>query len=144
MADRTFPKPGVGVLIVRGGRLLFARRKHPPAQGELDIIGGFVEPGESAEAAVVREVKEETGLDVANVEYLGSAPDVYGDTGIPTLNLIYVARVPDDAAPIAADDVSAVEWWPLDALPDRMAFPHQTEALGMLRAWGARNRPPQP
>ncbi|MPZ59988.1 MAG: NUDIX domain-containing protein [Propionibacteriales bacterium] len=57
--------PCVGAIIRDGaGRLLVIRRGHPPAAGSWSIPGGRVEPGESDEEAVVREVREETGLAV--------------------------------------------------------------------------------
>lgn len=57
--------PCVGALIYdAAGRLLLVQRGHEPARGTWSVPGGKVEPGETARAAVVREVREETGLDV--------------------------------------------------------------------------------
>jgi len=55
------------------GRLLLARSPHWPA-GRLSVLAGFVEPGESLEAAVAREVFEEVGVVVEQVRYLGNQP----------------------------------------------------------------------
>ena len=55
---------GVGAVIVDGGRVLLVKRAHEPLKGEWSLPGGAVEVGESLEAALMREVREETGLDV--------------------------------------------------------------------------------
>ncbi len=58
------PIVGVGAVILRQGKLLLEKRGNEPAKGKWSIPGGVVELGESLEAAVIRETKEETGLDV--------------------------------------------------------------------------------
>jgi mutator protein MutT len=60
--DRPFV--GVGAVIVDGGRVLLVRRKHEPLAGEWSLPGGAVEVGETLEECVIREMREETGLDV--------------------------------------------------------------------------------
>lgn len=59
------PVVGVGAVIVKDGRVLIVKRAHDPRKGEWSLPGGRVELGESLVAAVQREVREETGLDVA-------------------------------------------------------------------------------
>lgn len=65
--------PCVIVVIRKEGRYLLAKSSHAKRHF-YSLIAGFVEPGESLESAVVREVKEETGLDVANIRYQASQP----------------------------------------------------------------------
>lgn len=126
------PAPAAGFFVLDAGRVLIARRAVEPYKGMWDIPGGFIEPGESAEAAVVREAQEETGLRVEVVAYLGSAPDVYGDRGAPTLNVFYLVRRAA-GEPIAQDDVAELRWFPVDDIPADLAFPHQREAVTRLR-----------
>jgi len=68
------PIVGVGAVIVDGDRVLLVRRGHPPLKGEWSLPGGAVELGETLDAAVKREILEETRLDV-NVECLVDVVD---------------------------------------------------------------------
>jgi len=70
-----FPRlaPAMIVLVERGRKLLLARSRHF-LPGMYSVLAGFVEPGESLEEAVVREVKEEVGIDVKDIKYFGSQP----------------------------------------------------------------------
>jgi len=94
------------------GDILLTRRAFDPNKGMLDLPGGFVEPMESAEAAVIREIKEELNLDVIKMEYLVSYPNLYPFSGIivPTVDLAFVCKVAtlEDLRP--DDDVASVEF----------------------------------
>ena len=94
------------------GKLLLARRAIEPAKGMLDLPGGFVEPMESAEAAVIREIKEELGVLVTNMVYLGSFPNeyVYSDFSVFTVDLAFICKVDQLSVIVPADDVSDVEF----------------------------------
>lgn len=123
--------PCVGAVALDGeGRLLLVRRANPPAQGRWSLPGGRVEPGESHEAAVVREVAEETGLRARVIAEVGTvereAPG--GGTFVIRDFLVEAAGVP-----AAADDASDAAWVTraeLEALP---TSPGLVEALA---AWG--------
>ncbi len=70
-----FPRlaPAIIVLVERGNQLLLARSRHF-MPGMYSVLAGFVEPGESLEEAVVREVKEEVGIEIQDIKYFGSQP----------------------------------------------------------------------
>jgi len=98
------------VAIIRNDKneVLFTIRRHDPAKGMLDLPGGFVDPGETAEAAIVREIKEELNLDVCEYRYIMSSPNEYpyGGFNYHTLDLVFECTVSDQENIAVADDVS--------------------------------------
>jgi mutator protein MutT len=102
----------VAIIINDRKELLVATRAHEPVKGTLDLPGGFVDMYETGEEAVLREVKEETGLDVENIKYLFSIPNIYVYSGfeVHTLDLVYLCRVEDTHALKAEDDVANLEF----------------------------------
>jgi 8-oxo-dGTP diphosphatase len=128
------PAPTACVLVLRDDRLMLTRRARPPQEGLWDVPGGFIEPLELPEAAAVRELREETGLEIAIDSLLGFFLDVYGDDGVATLNVYFVAHV-IDGREAPADDVSEIGWFPLDGVPwAEIAFPNVREAIERLRS----------
>ena len=97
------------------GELLVVRRAKDPAKGTLDLPGGFVDNDESGEQGIIREIREETGLEIKKVEYLFSVPNVYQYSGmnIHTLDMFYHCHVDDDAEALASDDAAECFWVPL-------------------------------
>src|SRR3954466_3272986 len=112
-AHHAAPPPAVFCVgaVVRDptGRLLLIRRGHEPSRGLWSLPGGRVEPGESLAAAVVREVREETGLDVRVGAAVGS---VLIPAGAVVYDVTDFACAPLDPAtpPVAGDDADAVAW----------------------------------
>lgn len=100
----------VGAVIRDGaGRLLMIRRGHPPSEGSWSIPGGRVEPGESLEDAVLREVTEETGLTVEVGPVAGRA-NIPG-AGSSTYDVTdFFCTAADGAAATAGDDAAEVRW----------------------------------
>ena len=125
-------KPTSSVLIIEQGRVLLVRRGIEPYLGWWDIPGGFLENGEDPEVGAMREVAEETGLQINLTELLGIYIDTYGQGGEYTLNLCYVAELAG-GQPRPATDVTELHWFDLDALPARVAFNWSLEALTKLR-----------
>jgi ADP-ribose pyrophosphatase YjhB (NUDIX family) len=98
------------------GRLLVARRGKEPAKGTLDLPGGFVDMYETGEAGILREIREETGLELQAPRYLFSIPNRYrySDMTLHTLDMFYCLQLPDSPAVRAADDVANLFWLPLE------------------------------
>ncbi|MBC7560361.1 MAG: NAD(+) diphosphatase [Dermatophilaceae bacterium] len=86
-------------------RLLLARSPHWP-EGRLSVLAGFVEPGESLEAAVAREVFEEVGVVVEQVRYLGNQPWPFPSS----LMLGFSARAVDTALHLDRDEIAEALW----------------------------------
>jgi ADP-ribose pyrophosphatase YjhB (NUDIX family) len=134
-------KPTAGALCEDDQRrLLLVRRAHEPFKGRWDIPGGFLEEGEHPLEGIRRELREETGLEVEPIEFLGVWMDRYGgdSTAEATLNLYWTARV-IGGQPQAADDVSELRWFDADELPppDDLAFENVPLVLS---AWRARHQ----
>ena len=132
-------KPCGGALVTRDdGRLLLVRRAHEPWDGHWDIPGGFCELRELPAAAAVREVREETGLEVETTGLLGMWLDDYGNTGIVCLNVYFHARLVGGVPDLEEGEVAELGWFAADELPAELAFPEH-ESL-VLDAWGRARR----
>jgi 8-oxo-dGTP diphosphatase len=133
-----YPRICVGMLVVKGDRVLLLRRGHTPRRGYFDLPGGFMEARESPERGARRELHEETGLTVGRARCLGIYWDRYYLRGFgyfPTMNFYYVARW-RSGEPQADDDAAAAEWvaFPeLGRLKRRFAWSHMAKVLQDLR-----------
>ena len=94
------------------GKLLLTRRAIEPGYGMLDLPGGFVEPMESAEDAVKREIQEELGVKVTQAMYMTSFPNEYIFSGFSvfTMDMAFICEINNISEIIPADDVSDVEF----------------------------------
>jgi NAD+ diphosphatase len=103
-----FPRidPAIIVLVSDGERALLGRQASWPA-GRYSTIAGFVEPGESLEDAVAREVLEETGVTVLESDYHSSQPWPFP----ASLMIGYMARASDEAQPRADEELEDVRWF---------------------------------
>lgn len=97
-------------------RLLLCKRGKEPEKGTWDLPGGFVDPGESAEEAIAREISEELNLKTHNIRYLFSIPNEYYYSGfnVRTLDMFYMVEVGDLSGLMPNDDVEKVEFFPFN------------------------------
>jgi 8-oxo-dGTP diphosphatase len=109
-------------VVVENGAVLLIRRRNPPFAGRYALPGGFVDVGETVEAAVVREVHEETGLDTAIERLLGVYSDPQRDPRGHTVSVTYLLRRLGGTL-AGADDADDARFFLLDALPE-VAFDH--------------------
>jgi ADP-ribose pyrophosphatase YjhB (NUDIX family) len=115
------PSPGAVVLIERDGQVLLGRRSGSVGTGQWGLPMGFIEHDEDFLTAAIREVKEETGLDV-EIRSLLSVVSNFLSPRLHTLAIVLLARVVGDPAPRAGDDLEAVQWFPLAGPLPEMAF----------------------
>ncbi len=109
-------------LLVRKGKVLLVKRGKDPFRGCHALPGGFVEYGESAEDCVVREVKEETGLDTEVLRMIGVYSEMGRDPRGHFVSLLYLLREKGGALK-AGDDAESAGFFDPSALPE-MAFDH--------------------
>jgi NAD+ diphosphatase len=104
--------PAVMALVQRGDQLLLARSPHFPP-GMHSALAGFVEPGESLEQCLTREVKEEVGVEVTNLRYFSSQPWPFPHSLMIAFNCDWAGGeiTPDPA------EIEAADWFDLDHLP---------------------------
>ncbi len=107
------PLPGVGAIVIRGESILLIQRARDPLKGYWSIPGGLIEPGETIEAAVIRELREETGLRVLTAERFEIFERIMRDAaGRAEYHYIlhdYVCTV-EEGELRAGDDAGRVEW----------------------------------
>lgn len=107
------------------GRVLFTRRAKDPAKGKLGMPGGFVDLGETAEAGLCREVREEIGLELREIKFLMSWPNEYAYRGIiyPTVDFFFTAQVASFAEAKALSEVDGLDIRdPATIRPEELAF----------------------
>jgi 8-oxo-dGTP diphosphatase len=113
------PLVGVGAIIVEHGRVVLVKRGHAPLLGKWSIPGGVLEVGETLRTAVVREVREETGLTIELGELLGVferiLPDEQGHTRYHYVLIDFLCRRMSGEL-VAGDDAVEVGWFSREEL----------------------------
>ena len=109
-----FPRlaPAIIVLVERGNELLLARSRHF-MPGMYSVLAGFVEPGESLEEAVVREVREEAGISVKDIKYFGSQPWPFPHS----LMIGFIAAYAGGKISMDDSEIEDAGWFTADRLP---------------------------
>ncbi len=111
------PLIGVGAVIVCNGRILLEKRKDEPGKGKWSIPGGLVELGERAEQTVIREVREETNLEVENPELIDVVNSITFDDGgrikYHFVIIDYFVKLKGGTVK-AADDAAELKWVPFN------------------------------
>ena len=126
----------IALIVNDSDEILVATRAKEPAKGTLDLPGGFVDMAESIEEAVVREVKEETNLDVAEIEYLFSTTNIYpySDFDVHTIDFVYKCNADITKAIKAADDVSELKFIKItDLNPDLFGLDSVREVVRRIK-----------
>lgn len=132
-ASNYFPRitPATIVLVEDGPRVLMTRQARFPA-GMYGLVAGFVEPGETLEACVTREVHEETGVDVAEIVYFGSQPWPFPHQ----IMVGFTARYAGGDLRVDTRELEDARWFHRDALP--LLPPPLSIARKLIEAWLAR------
>lgn len=115
------PIPAVGVVCLRGDKVLLVRRGRPPRLGEWSLPGGRIEPGERVVEAALRELREETGVEAQITGLIDVVDGLFPEAGRHYVLIDYAARwlsgeptAGDDAVEarfVALDEVEALVDW---------------------------------
>lgn len=115
------PKVGIGIVLIRDGQVLLVRRANPPGAGKWSLPGGKQELGETAQQTARRELREETGLECAELTLVGYVDSIHRDEAN---KVTFHYTILDFAAPYIggtpqpSDDVTEIAW----------AFPEEFDA----------------
>ena len=120
------PAPAVDFLISKddNSKILLVRRKNDPFKGMLSIPGGFINEGETAENAMIREAKEETSLVVEPIAILGVYSDPQRDPRMHTISVTFITRIVQGSEN-ARDDAAALQWINIEDELDGLIQSHQ-------------------
>ena len=124
-----YPRPAVTadcVVITKEAepKVLLIQRGGEPFKGCWAFPGGFMNMDETTEQCAIRELEEETRLQVSNVILIGAYSKVDRDPRGRTISVAYLAIVDSPLDVTGQDDAAKAEWWPLSALP-QLAFDHE-------------------
>ena len=101
------------VIFNEEGKMMFTRRALEPHKGMLDLPGGFVDPSETVEQSLTRELEEELGTKVKKMSYFCSFPNIYPFSGlqINTLDLVFKVELESLSDLKPMDDISGIEFY---------------------------------
>lgn len=121
------------------GKVMAVRRNCEPGKGLLDFPGGFVDPDESAEQALKRELNEELGISVNTTQfrYIGSSPNtyLYKGTAYKTCDLFFTVRLSDTDFQTDKKEIMDIEWFHAHELnPADFAFTSMHEGIRLYQA----------
>lgn len=114
------PVPTVDIIIHSDQQILLIKRRNPPYGWALP--GGFVDYGESLEAAAVREAREETGLEITHLRQFRAYSEPSRDPRQHTISMVFCAEA--SSLPEAGDDAVEARFFPVDKLPTTLCFDH--------------------
>lgn len=126
------PVPAVAVILMQQSQILLVKRKFAPHAGDWSLPAGFVEWGEGPEETAVRELKEETGLDVV-VRGIYGVYRAHERAGHEIMLVVYRGEIiSGNLQP--GDDALAAQWFALAQLPENIAFQIHRDILAELAA----------
>lgn len=124
MLSRQYPKKpvvGVGAIILDEDRILLEKRKNPPGKEKWSVPGGLIDLGETAEEAIIREVKEETGLEVYDPQLIDVVNYIsLGKKGAVKYHYVIIDYLvaSQGGKPHASSDAEDLKWVPFNEVEE--------------------------
>jgi len=118
------------------GKILFIRRQREPRKGKLDLPGGFIDPDESAEEGLNRELTEELGITLDKMEYIGSSQNTYEYKGIiyNTCDMLFYSKIDTIPTQLDESEIAAIELIdPYKVSMDEIAFISSQKGLELFK-----------
>ena len=145
------PIPTVDTIIDKNSKVLFIKRVKEPFEGKMVFPGGFIKIGETAEDAAIREVMEETSLEVDLDHILGVYSDPNRDPRGHIMSTVFIGKISTNSQnkePIAGDGASSIKWVDIEDMDQEdFGFDHKNilkDYLGWKNSkqtfWSSRNR----
>lgn len=125
-----YPHPAVSVDIIviskfkNNKKILLIERKNPPFEKCWALPGGFIEMDETLEQSALRELKEETSLQLTSLNQFAAYGDPGRDPRERTVSVVFYTILDDEIVPCAGDDASKAKWFSIKNIPD-LAFDHK-------------------
>ncbi len=134
--------PAAAIVLIKEGKVLLSRRAIEPRKGKWDVIGGFIEAGETPIDAAKRETLEESNLKIEILDQIGLYMDKYKYNGdfLDVMLIYFVAKIIGGKEQ-PADDVSELKWFDINNLPEKeFAFEHLKHGLADVKKWIEENK----
>ncbi len=126
------PMVGVGVFIIKDGKILLGKRKNSHGAGEWSLAGGHLEFGETWQGCAEREVYEETGLRIKNVRFFGATNDIFKEQK----HFVTIFMVSDyESGKVSVKEPGKMEEWKW-FFPGKLPSPLFTPIVNLIRDKG--------
>ena len=132
---KTKPVAASDSVVIKGNKILLVKRVHEPYAGWWTLPGGIMDLGETIEQTAIREVKEETGIDVKIVSLVGIYSGTKRDPRGTTVDVVYMMKFVRMSGKPDSES-SEVKFFPFNKLPKNIGFDHRQiikDALKLLR-----------
>jgi 8-oxo-dGTP diphosphatase len=124
------PGVGVGVFVLRGGKIVMLRRKGAHGAGNWSCPGGHLEFGETIFAAALREAREETGLEVNNPRFMAVTNDIFEEGRHYITIFVATDYVAGEPKVIEDEFTTEIGWFDIDDMPQPLFLPTQNLLAG--------------
>ncbi len=128
------PLIGVGVIILKDGKILLGKRRNAHGEGSWSFPGGHLEFGESIEECALREIEEETGITVTNLRKAGFTNDIFSEESKHYVTLFMVADYKEGEVTVREPDkCEKWEWFERGTFPEPLFLPIRNLIKGGYR-----------